>query len=260
MHSYRLSVNFDKLICHQAGSKTTSIAQPYMWCVFFKVDGESVVISDQFKLAGQAGVHFSHGSHHNLGQVIVEKGTTINIPPAVGQWNTDLFPMKLPYFEQDFPATIGLTCILLKQGNVSHKAIEAGHQKLNEFVMHTIEKSVADFDPRQIDVYHLESSVKSYFERSVSHVSEGVDRVIMRAVIGNQNILQNIRSLIKQDSLVGFKIWNFNHTDIAFNHGLISFSERWTSPKNGDWEVQGTLKAEIIQHANPLKPVIDTKP
>lgn len=249
MHTYRLSVNFERLICHRAGSKITSVALPYLWCVFFKVDGESVVITDQFKLAGLAGVHFSHGSHNNLGKVLVEAGSIIQIPQPVGLWNTDLFPLKLPFFESDFPATIGLTCILLKQGNVSPKGIEAGHRKLNEFVLKTIENSISAFDPRQIDVYHLEASVKAYFERSVSNVSEGLDRVILKAVISNQNLIQNLRSLIKRDSLVGFKIWNFNHTDIAVNHGLISFSERWTNSKSGDWEIQGSVKAEIIQKA-----------
>lgn len=246
MHTYRIKASIQKLICHQSGAGGKQRANPFVWCIFFKVDGEGIIITDNFKLAGQAGVHFSAGSHQNLGNVRAETGTIINIPPAVGEWNNQLIPLKMPYFETDFPGILGITCIAMTQGLVSDKAIEAGHQKLNEFVVHSIEKSVAGFDPRHIDVYNLEASVKSYFRQSVAEISVGLDRVIAQAVVSNQGILQNLRTLLKRDALIGFKVWDFNHTDIARNHGNLTFTERWTHPDTGDWEVQGSLKALVM--------------
>lgn len=244
MYTYRINAAIDKLICHNSGQRKNAALHPFMWCIFFKVDGEGIIITDQFKLAGKAGVHFSAGSHQNLGNMRVETGSALNIPPAVGQWNNQLVPLKIPYFETDFPGILGISCIVLKQGLVSHKAIEAGHQKLNEFVIQAIEQSIAGFDPRNIDVYNLEASVKAYFRQSVAQIQVGLDKVIAKAVLSNQNILQNLRMLLKRDDLIGFKVWDFNHTDIALNHGRINFSERWPDMGLGDWEVQGTLRAE----------------
>lgn len=252
MFTYRINVSFNKLLCHHPGKRSAGGAKPYMWCIFFKVDGEGIVVADNFKLAGQAAVHFSKGSHNNLKVAKVEAGATVNIPPEVGQWTTNLVPLRLPYFETDFPGIIGVVGVLLKQGSVSNGGIEAGRIKLSQFILAAIEKSINEFDPRQVDVYNLETSIRAYFRRSVEAMSSGTEQVILRAVVGSQNIIQNLRSLLNRDALVGFKVWDFNHTDIALNHGHLTFSERWTDATNGDWEVQGSLKAEITQAQIPF--------
>lgn len=243
MFSYKLNIRFKKLICHQAGSANAS---PYLWVAYFKVDGEGVRITKQFALSGEANFKFSPGSHRNLGVTGVADGTMINIPSIVGEWETKFSPMKVPFFESNFPGILGAVCIVLKQGSVSSHAIEEGHQGLNQHIRDSMQTSLDDFDPKKIDIYSMEQSVKEYFLAQIDKMSEGVEDLVFKQVINAQNIFQNIFSLVNRDSIIGYHIWNFTHTDVDRQNGKISFSQRWTGDKVGDWEIIGNLSAQPI--------------
>ncbi len=60
-------------------------AEPYLWTIFFKIDGETIKHTPgQFVLNGNAVFKFGPGSHENLGTHAVDPGDTVQIPPAIG--------------------------------------------------------------------------------------------------------------------------------------------------------------------------------
>ena len=66
-------------------------AEPYLWTIFFKIDGETIKQAPGLPvLTGNAVFQFGPGSHGNLGTRSVDPGETVQIPAAIGEWHTQL--------------------------------------------------------------------------------------------------------------------------------------------------------------------------
>ena len=59
-------IELDRIHCHDEGDAVGS-AEPYLWTVFFMIDGSTVSVSSSLTLDGTATVAFTPGSHGNLG-------------------------------------------------------------------------------------------------------------------------------------------------------------------------------------------------
>ena len=156
MDTINLDFHFRHLRCLQDSSNGRS-GPPYLWTIFFKVDGQGVRVKKNFKLTGKAKFSFSEGSHGNLGHRKPVEGETIEIPNAVGRWQTGLKPIAVPVFNRPFPALIGAISVLLSQGNVTAAGAEAGHQRLNQYVEEAINLSIQHFDPQKVDILNAEN-------------------------------------------------------------------------------------------------------
>src|SRR3954464_12389541 len=62
----RVSLQLDHIHCYDE-EDGWGAAEPYLWTVFFKVDGDGVALTDALKLSGGATVVTTPGSHGNLG-------------------------------------------------------------------------------------------------------------------------------------------------------------------------------------------------
>lgn len=92
-----LNVQFDleRIECHDEGDGWGD-AEPYLWTVFFKVDGDTVSLGDDLFLHGTATVTTTPGSHGNLGNTDVGEGDTLIVPSAIGEHTTRLRPIPVP--------------------------------------------------------------------------------------------------------------------------------------------------------------------
>ncbi len=215
------------------------ISKPYLWVIFFKVDGEGMRITKDFRLSGEATFKFSPGSHGNLKAGNVTEGQRIRIPKEVGSWGTSLKPMTVPYFEQSIvPGFMGVLTVLLTQDNVSNTGMEAGHRALNKHVSESVNELLYELHPRMIDLMDPETSLKEYFTSASVKYFEGMEKKIAEAIKANQNIVQNFWSLINRDDLVGHHLWLYNAADFKLKEWL-EFSHEWTSEKHGDWVING---------------------
>lgn len=88
-------VSLDRIHCYDEGDGIGS-AEPYLWTVFSKVDGDTVVLGDDLFLHGTATVVTTPGSHGNLGDSGVDGGDTVAIPAAIGECQTTLKPIPVP--------------------------------------------------------------------------------------------------------------------------------------------------------------------
>ena len=239
----RLQIALHTLSLHRKSTRCGN-AEPYMWNIFFRVDGETITINPDFTISGKAVFHFSKGSHRNLRRSI-HRDKTLPIPTNVGVWETDLTPIQVPYFEQDIPGIAGVICVLMEENNVSNEGAEAGRIALEQQVQKAINSALNDFEPKVIDITNIQNSIQGYFQSKVSEFAEGIEKHVAEAIITRQSLLQNVWSFIKADALVGFHVWNFNHRQLSTD-GTQHFSHRWNAKKYGDWEILG--KVEVLGH------------
>ena len=228
-------------------------SKPYLWNIFFKIDGSCINIEKDFTLKGQVDFQFSEGSHGNLGIDTLHAQHSVSIPQSVGQFQTTLEPLHIPYFEAKTSGIVGLISILMEENNVSSKGAEAGHRALNEQVKITMNKLIREFDPQKVDVHNLDESIETYFKsRSEQYASE-IESVIGTAVKNEQNIIQNIWSLLHRDTLIGYEIWKFSTEELMLSKGAMEFSKKWITDRGEEWQIDGELlskKTPVSENEN----------
>jgi len=123
-----VGIHLEKIVCYDEGDGWGN-AEPYLWRVFYKIDGDSVRLGANGQLQGRATVLGSTGSHGNLYNTNVDAGDTVNIPVGLGTWFTDLKPIPvdptmLSLVRQktgwdDLPGRVGVICTLMEEDNVT---------------------------------------------------------------------------------------------------------------------------------------------
>lgn len=242
MQPLYLRISLDQLRCLRKADAWRD-SEPYMWNVFFKIDGEGVRLSDRFRLEGRPLYHLSPGSHGNLRAGVMTSGDTVGIPNNVGEWKVSLVPLRIPYFETSISGLVGVVCVLMEQNYVSRKGAEAGHKALNDYIIGAIDASIDGFDPRRVDIHQIDASIKNYFDAQVREFTSRIGNLVGEAVASSQSIVQNIFSLVRRDALVGYKVWDFSNAGIEAEGGQLRFKHHIDTKKYGEWEIRGSLTA-----------------
>ncbi|MCB9234105.1 MAG: hypothetical protein H6581_20790 [Bacteroidia bacterium] len=242
MQSFPVVLELKTLTCHRQEEGPQG-ARPYLWNVFFRIDGEGLKITNEFRLEGKGIYHFSAGSHGNLSPDNVHDGQVVRIPAQVGRWETRITPFMLPYFEAEVSGVVVVLSVLMEQNNLTNKGAEAGHEFLNQFVEKAVNSALLGFDPRRVVIHDIENSVKVYFAEKVSKFAEGLDHEVGKAVAQAQNILQNLWSLIDKDSLIGYEMWDFTPEKFAqAQSDTVPLVHVWETREFGKWELKGEFR------------------
>jgi hypothetical protein len=255
MEGFNVKIKLKTLTCHNQPQKSIKTI-PYLWTIFFRIDGACVEIAHNFKLIGKGVFHYGKGSHGNLNISNITKKETVFIPQEVGEWTTSMTPFRIPYFEQKVPSIIGAICVLMEQKNVSGKGAEAGHTALNQQIERAVNESLAAFDPKNIDINDVMGSIKNYFENKVATYTDTIQNEIIEAIKSNQSLLRNLWTLMSADNMIGQHVWNFNQKDIlGSQYQTLDFNHRWRTTELGDWEIQGNISIvdENIPQKAPLQ-------
>ncbi len=216
-------------------------SEPYLWNIFFKADGKSIKVLNDFSLGGAVDFHFSEGSHNNLKTSIHEK-SMLKIPAEIGAWNTKLTPIRVAHQDQKVPGVIGVISILMEQNNVTDEGAEAGRIALNKKVEEMLNQALPDFDPKDMNVDDIQSSISQYFKKKVDEFAKELRVAVVKAITNKQSFLQNIWSRINADNMVGFHVWTFGHDDLLdAKDNVLFLSHRWNSDDYGDWEIMGKI-------------------
>lgn len=76
-----------------------SNAEPYLWTVFFKVDGDTALVNtddpSHVFLQGVPTVVTTPGNHGNRGTSDVDEGDDVGIPAIIGEYRTIMKPIPL---------------------------------------------------------------------------------------------------------------------------------------------------------------------
>lgn len=215
---------------------------PYLWNIFFRIDGQCMKITEGLRFNGRVMAHFSEGSHDNLQVEAVELEQAIKIPKAVGEWTTHIEPLFLPLFEQSIPAVFGVLSVCMEKGNVSPKGAEAGHQVLNKEVSLAVNQLLSDFEPKHIDLEDPVESVKNYFQEKAAPYTKSIPKKVILAVQKEQSIFQNIWTLVNKDEFIGIHAWYFTQRELLQKNGLLDLAHTWEAKSGAQWRIGGEIK------------------
>ena len=183
-------------------------AEPYMWVMFFKLDGETLTVDSDagFKVKGQAVSVSMSGNHGDLGDRGVNRGDVVAIPAQLGAFDTVLMP--IPLTKQVGQMThvggaIGCIAVLLEQDATPSDAILAGHNKLAESVTTELAKVIDTLGPGK------QSPSDEEIAGIISDVTGAVTRAVRNAVNGLAELLRN------SDDLVGAAVLLISQAELA---------------------------------------------
>ena len=241
-------IRLDRVYCHDGGDGIGS-AEPYLWAVFFKVDGSSVRLNESLSLEGTATVVATDGGHGNLINTDVDEGENVPVPESVGTWHTELVPIPVPEnltgLVPDVAGVAGVVVVLMEEDNVSDAGALAGYQALANEIRQRLNALIP-----QLGFAH-----QTVTDEDVAALQDGISDAIENAIIGAQSGWQNFWSWLNADDQIGSKFFSFGHDDLAKNLS-IDFSQRWHN--EGDWEIFGHANATAKCPANAMAKIFES--
>ncbi len=239
----RTRISLDQIRCFADGDGFGS-AEPYLWTVFFKIDGDTCFIGDDLFLHGECTIAASDGNHGNLGDTDVDSGDLLNVPFNIGEFRTTLRPIPLSEkLQQDHPdegprsGQIGVVMVLLEEDQVTDAGARAGYAVLVDFIRTEINRLISTLNIGNQDV--SDDQINELIDKAFVTVEDAIRNV--------QDGSENFWSWVDADDTIGFKVLRFKHEDLIHNYWDIS--ERFQHvASNGvitdDWlvlgEAQGT--------------------
>lgn len=268
METLNVLIKLNELICHKEFD--TGDAEPYLWTIFFKIDGNTVKQNDVM-LSGQAQFHFGFGSHGNLLNTDVSNGEIVPIPYNVGEWSTTLTPIIIDFFGQTFeiPGVVGVLVVLMEEDNVSDSGAEAGHIALNNKVRDEINQFISNLSLIELAGNNDPiDALNDKVQELIANIKKDISGIVKTAIKSNQSFLENFWSFWDRDDKIGDIVWNFNANEIKANNNTIVLNERdafttFWKPQSpfgvpqqeilaNDWEINGEISASEICPANAV--------
>jgi hypothetical protein len=121
----------------------SSADEPFLWVVYIKVDGSTVTISDLAH--SSATVHAPSGSHGDLGSASddMEKGESVNIPDAIGRWDTPLSTINgLPDSLANDLSLVSVLVVAVEEDGTKDSAAEEGRKALVKTLKSELNKAI----------------------------------------------------------------------------------------------------------------------
>lgn len=246
MTDLNIEFKLDNIRCHDEGDGWGN-AEPYLWTVFFKVDGDTLVVNSDGPAApflqGAPTVVGTPGNHGNLGNTDVDEGDTVAVPAIIGEYRTILKPIPLttPLLGlSEVGGMIGCIAVLMEEDDTPSSAIARGHEALDRGVRDRLAEllgtlSVSKTEPTDEDIAALSDKIGDAVK---SAIGDGVSVIDWLVAFGNM------------DDQIGSAVFRFSHNQLEQAAGAsIPFSRRWDN--EGDWELFGHIKATPIRRQEP---------
>ncbi len=240
MNNLNIEFKLDRIHCHDEGDGWGN-AEPYLWTVFFKVDGDTCVVNSDgasIFLQGTPTVITTPGNHGNLGDTDVDEGDDVNIPSIIGEYRTMMKPIPLttPLLGvSEVGGMIGCITVLMEEDDTSNSAIQLGHEALDRSVRERLQEVMG-----RLSVSNPEPT-----EEDFKAMSDAIGRAVQDAISHGVSIGDWILAFGNMDDKVGSEVFRFSHNGLEAAGGTsIPFSKRWNS--EGDWEIFGHIKATIV--------------
>jgi hypothetical protein len=227
-------VKLESIHCFDEGDGPGS-AEPYLWTVFFKIDGDTTRVVGGV-LQGSATVIETPGERNNLGASSVNGGDDVSIPDALGLFETMLVP--IPVFDNATSTTpssnisgvIGCAIILLEQDSTPAQAIADGHAALTAAMQTQLDELIGT-----LNAFHP-SPTDEQIAAMVTAVGDAVNDAISNGV----GVWDWLTAFGNMDDKIGTKAVYVSQSDIckALLRGIPIY-EDW--PNEGHWDISGSI-------------------
>jgi hypothetical protein len=146
------------------------------WPVFVKIDGNTTQVSAQATLTGSASVTGTTG----VGSVgaVLQPNSSISIPPAIGQWTSQIKPIPVAPSIQpllgspNLPGIFGAVVVVMNPSGIEGDALTAGHTALNNAVESALNNLIMSFGPDHTQI--TPADIKSLVNQVQNQVAHAV--------------------------------------------------------------------------------------
>jgi hypothetical protein len=215
-------------------------AEPYLWPVFFKIDGDSYAV-DSVGLIGFPTVVSTNGQHENLGNTDVNENDDVLIPESIGMLETQLKPIPVndPSFKavlgDDLPGIIGAVAVLMEQDSWPDDFATTGYDAMVDAIRLGVGKMMASFQ------HATTPPTKPEIDAQIAMIKTLAASMVRGAILNHMSGTQIAwyGSAGNNDDQIGVEGWYVTQDDFA-DTNVKTFSRRWTddeSDGNGDWEI-----------------------
>ena len=216
-------------------------AEPYLWPVFFKVDGDSYAF-DSVGLIGFPTVVPMNGKHGNLGDTDVDQGDRVLIPETLGMLETELKPIPVndPFFrgqigDDTIPGFIGAAAVLMEQDSWPDDFATTGYDAFVDAIRLGVGKMMASFQ------HALHAPTHDEIDEQIAKIKVLARWMVKGAILNHMSGSQIAwyGSAGNNDDQIGVEGWFVSQDDFG-DTNVKTFSRRWTddeSDGNGDWEI-----------------------
>jgi len=237
MDTLDVKLRLTNLHCFEEGDSAGS-AEPYLWTVFFKIDGDTTVVNDTNALQGTATVVGTPGNHRNLPNHDVDPGENVPIPAAIGEFNTRLRPIPLVVPIGDVTevgGAVGVITVLMEQDNTSNSDVAQGHRVLDRAVRDALNALIPTLNAGNQDVS----------DAQIEAMKEQIGDAVTAAIEDSVSAGEWIKGFGNMDDEIGSAVFRFSHAELeAHGVGGITFDKRFRN--HGDWELSGRIVARPV--------------
>jgi hypothetical protein len=257
-----LNIALENVHCFDEGDGWGS-AEPYLWPVFFKIDGDSYAVEAGSGLIGFPVIESRNGHHGNLADTDVDAGDDVPVPESLGTWATTLkaIPVNDPVAKtiigDDLPGIAGVVVVLMEEDGWPDDLADTGYNALVSAVQLAVAKVAAGFQ------HAMHAPTKEEIDAAIQTVKDSAAATVHDAVKGAMSGWQLFwyGTFGNNDDTIGSEAWTVNQDDFA-KDAFIEFSRHWGSDEagDGDWEISGTFTGVVPCPADALAGLFRAQP
>jgi hypothetical protein len=231
-------------------------AEPYLWPVFFKIDGDSYAV-DSTGLIGfptivnilgdlrPDGTNKPGGGHNNVGNHDVGEDEDVPIPQSVGEWITALKPIPVndPNFRlvlgEDLQGIAGVVVVLMEEDGWPNDVATTGYAALVDAVRLGVLKVTEGFQ------HAAAPPTQDQIDDAVKQVEDLATKMVRGAILDFMSGGQVgwYGSVGNNDDKIGTETFTVTQDALAGVH-QIGFFRHWDDDESdgaGDWSLTGAF-------------------
>jgi hypothetical protein len=236
--SLTVKFNLSNVKCYDEADNDGG-AEPYLWTVFFKIDGDTVIVNDQFHLEGTASVFGTHGNHGNLEDTDVKENETVPIPDSIGRFETTLKPIPVkPIPGLTVGGVVGVIAILMEEDSTPEDAVAEGHGQLDTALQNILNNLIPTLGWDKQDITKGE---EKEIEREITSAirSAIVNEVDFWDIAWGFITLNN-----NQDDRIGTAKFILSYKELEGLSGSAISLKQALDGAYGSWQINGSVTAE----------------
>jgi hypothetical protein len=237
-----MTTRLARVHCHDEGDGWGS-AEPYLWAVFFKIDGDNFAVQSGSGLIGSPVIVSTNGSHGNLGDTDVDAGDDVTIPESIGAWSTQLKPIPIhdpvvrALLRQDnLPGIAGVVMTLMEEDGWPHSLANDGYSAFVNAVHLAVVKVAADFQRA------TSAPTEEEIKERIDQVKGTAASTVKTQVKGSMNAWELLwfGTFGDNDDTIGSEAFVVDSDKLRATPS-IDFQRRWRGEESGDgdWELHG---------------------